>query len=125
MNPVKALAAYTAKLNPDFVKEDITTSKAAMVDKFSAATVELVHIEDQVRVILGATVDPNVVMTVDYPFYYAYAKEVYKLQTRFGGGSALVAEVALLVAKWTARGLQESVLDEIRDTVFSIGEPTP
>ena len=110
---------YTERLIPDRVKEDFATQKPVMVAKVTEIFNLLVTIEDRVKGILSG----EAVITVDYPKYHAFSKEIFKLQRRFGGGSGLNEEVALLVAKWKARGCLEPVLNKIRDEVFSIPAP--
>jgi hypothetical protein len=110
---------YTDRLIPERVKEDLTAQKSFMVNKLAERTTELITIEDRVKAVL-ATKDAT---TSDYPKYHTFARQVYKLQRRFGGGIGLNDEVALLVAKWKARGCTEAVLIAVRDAVFSIPAP--
>jgi hypothetical protein len=115
INPAK----YAAKLIPQNVMEDLTTQKGSMRRGFFAAARELVVVECRTRAVLSG----EAVVTIDYPLYHAYAREIWKLKTRFGGGSALTEEVALLLAKWKANGLGEQVLNKVRDEVFGIPAP--
>ena len=38
-------------------------------------------------------------------------------------GESLALEAATLIAKWVARGLEQSVLQSIRTNVFNVGAP--
>ena len=111
---------YTDRLIPERVKEDLTIQKPFMVNKLAERMAELTTIEDRVKAILANKTAP----TSDYPKYHSFAREVYKLQRRFGGGTGLNDEVALSMAKWRSRGCLEPALIAVRDSLFSIPEPT-
>ena len=112
---------YTTKLIPARVAEDFTSKMPTMVSGETTQINQLTDIEDRVRGILAT--EP--VISMDYPKYYAFTKEVYGLQRRLEGGNALITEVALCQAKWTARGCTGTVLDTIRNSVFAIPAPVP
>ena len=63
------------------------------------------------------------VSSILYGAYCAFAGEVAASRNRLGAGEALAIEVALNVAKWTARGCSQTVLETIRTQVFNIGAP--
>ncbi len=62
------------------------------------------------------------VSVIQYPFYFAFGRQVWKLVQRITGESAAI-ETAALTAKWTSRGLTQSVLESIRNDVFGIRAP--
>ena len=62
------------------------------------------------------------VSRITYGPYQAFSGSLYKL-VRAMTGESLKIEAAVVVALWTSRGLTQSVLEAIRDQVFSIGEP--
>lgn len=113
------IARYTQKVNPARFKEltdsqldDITYREVDWLQRQS-------HLRDQV---LGVLRGESVIST-DYPKYYCYTYAVDAAQRRFGGGSVLVDEVAILGARWKARGCTEAILDKIRNEVFAIPAP--
>jgi len=110
-----------SRLNPTRVMEDFTAKKPDMITQETAIFAELEGIEEHVRGILSG----ETASTIQYPFYQAFAKEVWKLHRHYGGGNPVIDEVALLVYKWKTRGLTEAVLNKIRDEVFAIPAPTP
>jgi hypothetical protein len=120
VDAIRAVEGFSLKLIPSRVKEDLTAKLPAMTARIEAAFVEQAAVKAGVLAILASTDQP----TTSYANYYAFAWEVNKKLTQFGGGTGLVNEVALLIAKWKARGLTESVLNSIRD-YFTIAEPTP
>ncbi|MEO0107640.1 MAG: hypothetical protein ABIK62_00475 [candidate division WOR-3 bacterium] len=111
---------YTDGVIPERVKEDFTTKKPIMVAKITDLFNQLTTIEDRVKGVLSG----ESVATCDYVKYHCFAREVWKKQRRFGGGTGLIDEVALLVAKWRARGCTDSVLTKIRNEVFALQPPS-
>ena len=62
------------------------------------------------------------VSTILYPFYLGFGREMWKLTNRINGESA-AQEAAIQIAKWVARGLNQSVLESIRYDVFGVSAP--
>jgi hypothetical protein len=81
----------------------------------------MVDIEDRVRSILGG----ELVWSVDDPKYQAFARQVFSMQRHLGGGKGLILEVGLSQSKWTARGNESTILDRIREDLFSIPASVP
>jgi len=65
------------------------------------------------------------VSSIAYAGYCAFAGEMAMTRNKLGGGESLAIEAQTLVAKWVARGLDQTVLEKIRTDVFNIGAPTP
>ena len=119
MDAVRSLESWTLKLVPERIKEDFTAKKARMLSSLQAAFTALAIMQDQVLAVLAG----YDLSTTDYIKYRAFAGSVWKLQQKFGGGIGMINEVALQVAKWTARGCTEAVLNQIRNDVFNIPAP--
>jgi len=115
------LANYNSKLIPARVAEDLTAKKASMVAVEAVIFNQMTDIEDRTRGVLSS----ETTLSVDYPKYYCFAKQVWKLQRKLGGGTALMDEVALVLAKWQARGCTNAILTKIRNDIFAISAPTP
>lgn len=113
------IAKYAYAVNPVRVGEDFAAKKTQMVNNMTMALAELSVLEERVKGILSG----EAVLTVDYTKYHSFAREVWKKQKRFGGGSGLVDETAVLLAKWKARGCTEAVLDKLRNEIFAIPAP--
>jgi hypothetical protein len=110
---------YTYGINPKRIEEDLTYKKPDMITQETAYFARFEEIEAHVRGILsGEKVYPS-----DYPKYQAFAKELFHLQRKFGGGEGVIAEAGLLVVKWKARSCVEAVLDKVRNEVFGIPPP--
>jgi len=112
---------YNTGIIPVRVGEDFATKKPDMLVQETAIFQEEQDIEAHVRGILSG----ETASTIQYPFYQAFAREVWKCHRHYGGGGVVVDEVALLVYKWKTRGLTEATLNKIRDEVFGIPAPTP
>ncbi|MFO7639376.1 MAG: hypothetical protein R6X14_08830 [bacterium] len=63
------------------------------------------------------------VSSVRYAGYCSFAGELDKARRKLGAGDALALEAATLIAKWVARGLDQSVLEKVRYQVFDISAP--
>ena len=90
----------------------------AVAARVQASFDSLYAMETDVRTILNA----EGVSTIQYPFYFAFGRELWKLSNRINGASAALV-AAILVAKWVARGLSPSVLEKVRYQAFSISAP--
>ena len=112
---------YTEGVIPARIAEDFTTKKPVMVSKVTERMTELTTIEDRVKGVLSS----EAALTCDYVKYHNFAREIYKLQRRFGGGVGMVDEVALVLAKWQARGCTNAILTKIRNNIFAVSAPTP
>ena len=118
-DPAQRSAKYAAKVTGERMFSDWTKRVGGM--KQNAATVqnEIVQTEGAVRTVLNAAGVP----TIMYPFYLNFGRELYARVRRGMAGESLRQEAAVLIAKWVAQTLTQSVLEAIRDDVFSIGAP--
>ena len=111
---------YAFGLQPERVKQNLEAKKPEMTARQQEAAARAVEIEELVVGLLGS--EPSVT-TMLYGMYFTFAKQINKRQTNMPGGAGLNNEVAVLVAAWTMRGLNERILARIRDEVFSIPAP--
>ena len=65
------------------------------------------------------------VSTIMFASYHAFARELAKFQRQGVTGESMSYELAMLVAKWVARGLEQAALVDIAMTVFAISMPKP
>jgi hypothetical protein len=120
MDPIRAVEGYGLKTQALRVMQDLTAKLPAMTADIGAKFTELAEVKAGVQAIVSALDIP----TMQYSAYQAFAYEVWRKVKQFSGGVGMVNEVALLIAKWKARGLTEGALNSIRD-YFTIAEPTP
>lgn len=119
MDPTKRIARWNAKFDTERIKATLDALRPAMAANVQAVFPQLAAMETQVKQVL----DGQGVAIIQYPFYLSFGREVWRLQRQELSGESLKQEVAVLVAKWVARGLELPVLQAIRDDVFNVGAP--
>ena len=119
-DPVKRIAKWNAKFNTERVKATLDDLLPGMKSHVEAQFVSISSMEGQVK----QTLDAVGVSVIQYPFYLDFGRELWHMthQVEMSGESA-AQEAAVLIAKWVARGLTQSVLEAVRTDVFSIGAP--
>ena len=110
-------AKYEAKIDADVIRSRFAAQKTGMVTQVDERFAELVTHENAIKAILEADGIP----TIQIPFYLNYARELYRIVTRFTSATR-TSEAALAKSKWVSRGLLDSELVKIRD-YFGIGAP--
>ena len=60
---------------------------------------------------------------IQYPFYLCFGRKMWALTRKDISGESLALEAAILITKWTARGLTSAVLQGIRTDVFNVSAP--
>lgn len=103
---------------PDYTAPVVQHKYAEMHRKAALAFNEQGTYQNQVSSLLGSSSVSSIVRSG----YQAFSGQVYGLQVRMSG-NALAMEVAVILAKWVARGLEQAVLEAIRDDVFGIPAP--
>ena len=116
----RRLANWSAKFDPERVKELLERKHEEMLRHVHEAFVELCDMEMQVRETLNA----STVHTVLYVPYLDYARQIWKLTRKKNiTGPSFALEAEILLQKWASRGLDAGVLARIRYEVFSTREP--
>jgi len=109
-------AQYDAKTAATTVGLKVAARLTGMKTGFEAAVNELVPILQQVQGLLNADNVPS----IRYPFYYAFAREIWHKRNEGIDGDSLVTSAQSLHDKWVSNGLETAHLIEIADSVFSI-----
>jgi hypothetical protein len=122
MNAVRAIAAYNAKLVPANVAADLTAQLPDMQATYASSATALYTLEGNVKGALQALEPGVTIESVEYPFYYAFAKKIYRMKRRFPGGHILALEVDRYKTVWTARGLNTTALAAIV-TMMGVSAP--
>jgi len=119
-DPVKRIAKWNVKFNTERVKATLDDLLPSMKSHVEAQFVSIASMESQVK----QTLDASGVSVIQYPFYLDFGRELWHMthQTEMSGESA-AQEAAVLIAKWVARGLTQSVCQAVRTQVFNIGAP--
>jgi hypothetical protein len=118
-DPSKRIARWNAKYNTERIKATLDELRPAMLANVTAVFPLLTAMELQVK----QTCDASGVPTIQYPFYLCFGREIWALTRKEVSGESLAIEAAVLIAKWTARGLTAPVLQAIRSEVFNVGAP--
>jgi hypothetical protein len=119
-DPTKRIANWDIGFDTARIKTVLDLKRPKMFEHVQAQTVSLVSMELQVK----QTCDASGVSVIQYPFYLDFGRELWHIthETEMSGESA-AQEAAVLITKWTARGLTQSVLQAIRTQVFNIAAP--
>jgi hypothetical protein len=118
-DPTKRIANWNAKYDTARIKAILDEKRPAMLASVTAVFPMLTAMELQVK----QTCDAAGVATIQYPFYLNFGREIWALTRKEVSGESLAQEAAVLIAKWTARGLTQAVLQAIRTDVFNVGAP--
>jgi len=119
-NPQERLDKWDRKFNTERVKAILDDEKPTMKTHAGYRFAELASMEDATKAVLNA----SDVKRSDVSRYLCFSREVWKADRTYEGPTLRNA-VADILGKWTGQGLVASVLEAIRDQVFTIGAPTP
>lgn len=117
-SPYRAYA-YGVKVNPVTLLADLDAAIDDMVARYSVTATSMAATDTLVK----QTLDTAGVPTIQYPFYLCFGREMWKKGVQAISGESLALFAALLITKWTARGLTQAVLQSIRTDVFNVGAP--
>jgi len=116
----RRLDKWDAMFSGDVVSTKLAGYKEKMREQLAAIFPQQESLENEVKLIL-AEAGTSTIMN---PSYINFGREVYKLKLKFSGGQLLNA-VNVVMNKWVARGLDQDILEKIRNTVFTIAPPAP
>ena len=119
MDPAKRIANWNAKYNTERIKATLDDKRPAMLASVTAVFPMITAMEIQVKQVCDGAGVP----TIQYPFYLNFGREIWALSRKEVSGESLAQESAILITKWTARGLQGPVLQAIRTDVFNVAAP--
>jgi hypothetical protein len=116
LTDAQRIASYLAKTVPATMSLKVASVLGGMKTGFSSATQSLATMEATVQ---GHLNDADV-PTIDYPFYYNFAREIWA-KLRLGIDGPTIASVAQsLHDKYESYGLDSANLVMIADAVFNI-----
>jgi len=110
-HPAYRQRKYEAKIDADVVRSRFASLKDLMVEQTSVKFSDLADMEDGVK---RNILEPAGVPTIQIPFYLNYARQLYRLTTKFSG-QALINEAKLKIETWVARGLNRDLLVKIAE----------
>jgi hypothetical protein len=119
IDPTKRIANWDAKFNTERIKATLDEKRPKMLANVNAVYPMIAAMELQVKQVCDGAGVP----TIQYPFYLCFGREMWALSRKDISGESLALEAAILITKWTARGLTEAVLQGIRTDVFNVSAP--
>jgi len=118
-DPTKRIANWNAKFDTTRIKATLDAKRADMLANVAAVTPLITAMELQVKQVCDGIGAP----TIQYPFYLCFGREMWALSRKDISGESFAQEAAILIAKWVARGLTQSLLESIRTDVFNVAAP--
>ena len=112
------VAKWAARMQGEAVSPAMSRCLAHALPALTTAMEKAVAVEIAVR----GCIDALDIMPFEVISYFAFGRQCAMKADKFAG-EALAVEVSCIIALWTARGLNQSNLEAIRDDVFGIGEP--
>ena len=109
--------AYRTKTTPERVKQTSEAFRERTVQRHLDRQTELASFEIQAK----KAIDPTGVPSTLYVSYLNYCREIWKKHNTYGG-AVLENEIEAIVAKWTTRKLDESILRKLNMDLFAIRE---
>jgi hypothetical protein len=119
-DPTKRIAKWDTKYDTTRIKATLDAMRPSMLAHVQSQFVSLASMESQVK----QTCDAAGVSVITYPFYLDFGRELWHMtHEREMSGESAAQEAAVLITKWTARGLTQAVLQAIRTDVFNVAAP--
>ena len=119
IDPTKRIANWNVGYNTERIKAIVDEKRPAMLASVTATYPMIAAMELQVKQVCDGAGVP----TIQYPFYLCFGREMWALSRKDISGESLALEAAILITKWTARGLTAAVLQGIRTDVFNVSAP--
>ena len=119
IDPTKRIANWDAKFDTTRIKATLDAKRPAMLASVTATYPMIAAMELQVKQVCDGAGVP----TIQYPFYLCFGREMWALSRKDISGESLAQEAAILITKWTSRGLTQAVLQGIRTDVFNVSAP--
>jgi len=119
MDPTRRIAKWNAKFNTERIKATLDDMRPAMLANVTAVFPLITAMELQVKQVC----DSAGVSTIQYPFYLNFGRELWALSRKDISGESYAKEAAVLITKWTGRGLTQAVLQAVRTDVFNVAAP--
>jgi hypothetical protein len=110
------IASYLAKTVPATMSLKVASVLSGMKTGFSSAVQSLATMEALVQGLLN---DANV-PTIDYPYYYNFAREIWAKMREGIDGPSLASVAQSLHDKYESYGYATATLAAIADEIFNI-----
>jgi len=120
IDPAKRMARWNLKYDTERIKSTLDALRPDMYTHVQATFPEVAAMEIEVKQYL----DTQGVQSILYPQYLNFGREIFALRRKGFSGTSMQEIVAVLLAKWVARGLTLAVLEGIRTEVFDVSAPS-
>ncbi len=118
-DPARRIENWDSKFDTAAIKATLDKKRPKMLEHVSSVVPLMAAMELQVKQVC----DGAGVSTIQYPFYLCFGREIWALTRKDISGESMAKEAAVLITKWTARGLTQAVLQSIRTDVFNVAAP--
>ena len=108
---------YEQGIQPAQITALLTAGKTGMIGRFTPWMNKMGLVYAALCAVLAGEA---AVKTVQYAHYYAFCNEVASLLERIPGGDPVQAEASVLVDKWVALGLDDTICKTVGLQVFGI-----
>jgi hypothetical protein len=112
-------AKWNLKFSPARIKEVTEEGKPLYLQNAKAAFIDLEQMELGVKQVI----DSEGVSPKDVPSYLNVGRQLWKACGKYSG-ETLKIKAAIVLGRWIADGLAQSVCEAIRTEVFHIDRPT-
>jgi len=119
-NALRRIQKWDKKLAGDVLSKRVEELKPMMFSQIEAEFPTIVQVETKVKTVLGEAGIP----TWQNPPYLNFSREVYRLAKRFSGNQLRKMADAVMV-KWVFLDLEQTILEDIRNTIFTLTPPAP
>ena len=119
-NAYRRIQKWEANLSGDALSVKVGRLMEMMKSQVEEQFPLLEQMENRVKVVL----DSEGLSTTQYPFYLNFGRQCYKLSRQFAGGT-LLNRVNIVLERWVADGYIQSILERIRDEIFTLTAPAP
>ncbi|MEO0067850.1 MAG: hypothetical protein ABIK23_01800 [candidate division WOR-3 bacterium] len=110
----KMVKRWLEKFTPARAKQTLEAVYDEMAKNYARAMVDLLAMEDQTRQVLNQ----SGIQSALYVPYLDFARQLFALKRKGISGRSFQMAADVLLAKWSARGLNPIVLEKIRQEVF-------
>lgn len=100
---------------PEAAKGQVTQMLAEMRDAIASYQ----QVEERIKMILASAG----VHSIQNPYYLSFGRQVKSAMTKGLTGDQLLKTVNIYLNNWVAQGLDQDILEKIRNTIFTLGAP--
>ena len=116
--PGQRAEKWNRRYDADHIKNIIDNEKSVFYEHVQVKFQMLADMEGAVKQVLNM----EGISVANTASFLAFSRQLWKADQTYKGDT-LAREAALLISKWSGRGLTQSVLEKIRSQVFNVPAP--